>query len=91
MEFSSNRVLESTHDIGECNSQTDNNAGDTRTRPSSGDHAGKAEKGRADPQHPGGRMVYALLRPIERRMPLAGVLLAERLPQDEGVAKEMTC
>ena len=84
---SRNRVLEIGNDVGKCRSETDDHAGDQGTSEDDGNHAGKDEKGRVDSLHPDGGRLHALLRPIERGMPLAGVLLAERLLQDESLAE----
>ena len=80
-------MLEIGDDVGKCRSETDDHAGDQGTRQTDGNYAGKDEEGRVDSLHPDGGRLHALLRSIERGMPQAGVLLAERLLQDESLAE----
>ena len=82
----SNQVLEAEDDLGKRRSEADDDAGDQGTGQADGDHAGQDEEGGVDSRHPDGGRLHALLWPLERRMSLAGVLLAERLLQDQSLA-----
>ena len=71
------RVLEIDDGGGERGNEADGDAANQGKSQNAGDHAWQNEEGRIDSQYPDGRRLHALLRSIERGMPVAGLLLAE--------------